>query len=223
MHRHAQCRAHDREISGPFRPPMTVGRKPKPSHLKVVENNPGKRAINRREPKPKAGATPPAGMSDRALSVWSEVAPMLERMGVLTVADALALSACCEAYADMQSARISLQGATGGAPSLRNGEQARLHAPHAPRNRHHRRCRPPFSGMAGRVRHDARRPVKGRGRRRRGRRRGGSEEEEVLYAEGRLGRRSGSPDRSRHGLCQGRGLPSASSPGRMSGLPASAT
>ncbi|WP_343347628.1 phage terminase small subunit P27 family [Sphingomicrobium sp. XHP0239] len=32
---------------------MTRGRKPKPTHLKVVEGNPGRRPLNTKEPKPK--------------------------------------------------------------------------------------------------------------------------------------------------------------------------
>ena len=89
---------------------MTAGRKPKPTHLKVIAGNPGKRALNKREPKPRPGVpTRPAGLSARAVKAWDEVAPMLHEMGVLTSADGMALAQCCEAYADLQAARAALK------------------------------------------------------------------------------------------------------------------
>lgn len=49
------------------------GRKPKPTHLRVIEGNAGKRAINKREPKPKGELiAPPADLAAAALPFWQE-------------------------------------------------------------------------------------------------------------------------------------------------------
>jgi P27 family predicted phage terminase small subunit len=50
-----------------------VGRKPKPTHLKVVLGNPGKRRLNASEPMPLGDLfEPPAHLNDRQRRVWSE-------------------------------------------------------------------------------------------------------------------------------------------------------
>lgn len=76
------------------------GRKPKPTVLRIREGNPGKRAINDREP------TPPAGIPDRpemltgvAAAEWDRTVAVLHEMGLLTQADRSALAAYCTAYA----------------------------------------------------------------------------------------------------------------------------
>lgn len=52
---------------------MTRGRKPKPTELKVLEGNPGKRALNHDEPKPEGDiGDPPAWMSDDQKKIWTE-------------------------------------------------------------------------------------------------------------------------------------------------------
>lgn len=82
-----------------------AGRKPKPTHLKIVQGNPGKRGLNRKEPHAEAGIPPaPSWLSDKAKSAWDEVAPLLQAMGVLTVADGMALQGLCEAHADWLAA-----------------------------------------------------------------------------------------------------------------------
>jgi P27 family predicted phage terminase small subunit len=47
-------------------------------------------------------------MSDKARETWGYVSGILDRMGVLTEADALALELLCEAYADYLSARAEI-------------------------------------------------------------------------------------------------------------------
>jgi P27 family predicted phage terminase small subunit len=48
-------------------------------------------------------------LSEKARAAWDHLAPMLDRMGVLTEADELALQLLCEAYADYRAAREVLQ------------------------------------------------------------------------------------------------------------------
>lgn len=76
------------------------GRKPKPSNLKLIEGNPGKRARNANEPKP-APLAPrcPSWLIRAAKQEWHRVAPLLERMGLLTQVDMAALAGYCQAYA----------------------------------------------------------------------------------------------------------------------------
>lgn len=83
-----------------------AGRRPKPTHLKVVSGNPGKRAINKKEPKP-ARETPscPAHLSDTSKVAWGRLCVLLDRMGVLTEADALALERLCDCYAEILECR----------------------------------------------------------------------------------------------------------------------
>jgi P27 family predicted phage terminase small subunit len=47
------------------------GRKPKPTHLKLVAGNPGKRPLNEAEPKPKGNLNdPPGWFSDEQRAIW---------------------------------------------------------------------------------------------------------------------------------------------------------
>lgn len=86
------------------------GRKPKPTHLKLVTGNPGRRNLNAKEPKPKRSRpSPPAHLSDKALESWGYVSGLLDRMGVLAECDAMALEMLCEAYGDYLAARAELK------------------------------------------------------------------------------------------------------------------
>lgn len=78
------------------------GRKPKPTSLKLVTGNPGKRRIRKTEPKPKRVIpSPPAHVSDRALLAWGALATRLDRLGLLTELDAFALEQLCENYSEI--------------------------------------------------------------------------------------------------------------------------
>jgi P27 family predicted phage terminase small subunit len=47
------------------------GAKPKPTHLKIIAGNPGKRPLNKKEPKPEGSLTdPPDWMSNEQKKVW---------------------------------------------------------------------------------------------------------------------------------------------------------
>ena len=83
----------------------TRGRKPKPTALKVLEGNPGKRPLNDREPvPPKATLKCPAWLLPEAKMEWKRLAPALEAMGVLTMADLTAFEGYCQAYARWKEA-----------------------------------------------------------------------------------------------------------------------
>jgi P27 family predicted phage terminase small subunit len=79
---------------------MIAGRKPKPTHLKVVTGNPGKRALPKAEAQvAPALPSPPEHLSADARAEWSRVAEELFRAGLLTGVDRAALAAYCAAYA----------------------------------------------------------------------------------------------------------------------------
>lgn len=85
------------------------GRKPKPTHLKLVTGNPGRRPINRREPRPAAGLpTAPAELAADAKTEWRRVARALHRAGLLTAIDRAALAAYCQTYARWRQAERAL-------------------------------------------------------------------------------------------------------------------
>lgn len=79
---------------------MTAGRKPKPTHLKLVTGNPGKRALPKAEAKvAPALPSPPPHLSDEAKVEWGRVSEDLYKVGLLSVVDRAALAAYCHAYA----------------------------------------------------------------------------------------------------------------------------
>lgn len=74
-----------------------AGRPPKPTTLKLLQGNPGKRPLPTDEPRPQLGAVAPQWVRDdlRMLARWQEHAPRLTRLGLLTEVDAGALAAIC--------------------------------------------------------------------------------------------------------------------------------
>lgn len=76
------------------------GTKPEPTHLKLLKGNPGKRPLNKNEPKPVPVAPKaPYWMRSTAKTLWKKIGPQLERMGLLTSVDGPAFEAACENYA----------------------------------------------------------------------------------------------------------------------------
>ena len=76
------------------------GRKPRPTHLKILEGNPGKRSLTKNEPKPRpVNPTQPDWLLREAKAEWRRVVPELERMGLLTTVDRAALATYCQAWA----------------------------------------------------------------------------------------------------------------------------
>ncbi len=83
----------------------TRGRKPKPTALKILEGNPGKRPLNENEPiPPKGNIKCPTWLLPEAKKEWKRLAPSLEAMGVLTMADLTAFEGYCQAYARWKEA-----------------------------------------------------------------------------------------------------------------------
>jgi P27 family predicted phage terminase small subunit len=75
------------------------GRKPTPTHLKLVRGNPGKRRLNATEPAPgRVLPAPLPELSRDARIEWERVAGELHRIGVLSGIDRAALAAYCQAY-----------------------------------------------------------------------------------------------------------------------------
>ena len=98
----------------------TRGRKPKPTALKVLEGNPGKRPLNEHEPvPPKAAIRCPAWLEPEAKKEWRRLAPALEAMGILTTVDISAFAGYCQAYARWKEAEefISKHGSIFQTPS----------------------------------------------------------------------------------------------------------
>ena len=91
-----------------------VGRKPKTAAQKLLDGNPGKRAIRPDLPAP-PGAPP---MPERlmvdpvAVAKWQEFVPILTDLGTLTQADGEARATLCEVYSAAQSCLLELR-ATG--------------------------------------------------------------------------------------------------------------
>ena len=80
------------------------GRKPKPTAVKVLEGNPGKRSLNTNEPKPvKKAPRCPAWLEDEAKKEWKRMAKQMEQLGILTEIDMAAFAGYCQAYARLLS------------------------------------------------------------------------------------------------------------------------
>lgn len=81
------------------------GRKPKPTALKVLEGNPGKRQLNVVEPKPRNKAPKcPTWLDAEAKKEWRRLSKQLEELGVLTQVDMAAFAGYCEAYSRLKEA-----------------------------------------------------------------------------------------------------------------------
>lgn len=85
------------------------GRKPTPTHLKLIKGNPGKRPINPNEPKPElARPLPPPHLNDDAKVEWGRVIDRLFDLGLMTDLDRAALGAYCQAYGRWSQAERAL-------------------------------------------------------------------------------------------------------------------
>lgn len=83
----------------------TRGRKPKPTALKVIEGNPGKRPLNKLEPKPENKAPKcPSWLEKEAKKEWRRMSKVLEALGILTEVDSAAFAGYCQAYARWKEA-----------------------------------------------------------------------------------------------------------------------
>ena len=85
------------------------GRKPKPTALKQLAGNPGKRALNKNEPKPSGVPTCPDHLDVIAKAEWERVSGELVVLGLLTTIDRAALAAYCAAYSRWINAEEQVQ------------------------------------------------------------------------------------------------------------------
>lgn len=75
------------------------GRKPKPTAIKELEGNPGKRQLNQNEPKPKKNAPKcPTWLDAEAKKEWKRISKQLEELGILTEVDMAAFAGYCQTY-----------------------------------------------------------------------------------------------------------------------------
>src|SRR3954451_21596185 len=82
------------------------GPAPKPTSIKRLEGNPGKRKLNELEPTPKAGAPEcPEYLDEVARREWDRLTAILVSMKVLTEADYIALANLCQAYSTLMNAQ----------------------------------------------------------------------------------------------------------------------
>lgn len=80
---------------------MRAGRKPKPTHLKLLAGHPGHRPLPEAEPQPDAvdeTLKPPAWLSGEARAVWDAEFPKLVRNGIITEIDVGAFAKYCQAF-----------------------------------------------------------------------------------------------------------------------------
>jgi P27 family predicted phage terminase small subunit len=86
------------------------GRRPKPTRLKVLTGNPGKRPLNANEPQPEATVPEcPVELGPVARREWDRLAVELSSLRILTNLDRAALAAYCGAYAMWAEATEAIQ------------------------------------------------------------------------------------------------------------------
>jgi P27 family predicted phage terminase small subunit len=86
------------------------GRRPKPTRLKVLTGNPGKRPLNRDEPRPEVIIPDcPAELGPVARREWDRLVGELVKLKLLTNLDRAALAAYCGAYALWAEATKAIQ------------------------------------------------------------------------------------------------------------------
>ena len=146
---------------------MRAGRPPTPTSLRLLQGNPQHRPINDQEPKPKPIAPRcPSWLSPVAKRHWRDLAPELERIGVLTTIDVGAFAGLCESWAQYREASEFLHKHGAVYKTPKGGPGARA----AGRDRARRARR--VHARLHRVRPDRRRAHAGQGPAARGGRRG---------------------------------------------------
>ncbi|MBI3357922.1 MAG: P27 family phage terminase small subunit [Nitrospirae bacterium] len=89
---------------------MGRGRKPKPTALKVLQGNPGKRKLNTDEPEYAIGAPDkPDWLDQYASAEWDRLSAVMLEGRLLTKADWGILLSTCLAYSQMHRNELALQ------------------------------------------------------------------------------------------------------------------
>jgi P27 family predicted phage terminase small subunit len=78
---------------------MTPGTKPKPSQLKILEGNPGRRPIPESVRVDPQAPKCPAWLDVEAKREWRRIVPELVALGIVGQVDRAALAGYCQAYA----------------------------------------------------------------------------------------------------------------------------
>ena len=86
-----------------------AGRRPKPTALKELAGNPGKRAMNRNEPKFSGLPTCPPHLDKAAKTEWKRISKELSAVGLLTAVDRAALAAYCQCWSRWVAAEESIR------------------------------------------------------------------------------------------------------------------
>ena len=83
-----------------------MGRKPKPTHLKILEGNPGKQKLPKGEPIPISDLPIcPEFLDDYAHEEWERMARGLHSLGILYEVDVGVFAAYCDFYSQWRTAR----------------------------------------------------------------------------------------------------------------------
>lgn len=86
-----------------------IGRPPKPTSIRILEGNPGKRALPKGEPQPAEGIpTRPGVLSLEGRHEWRRLTRALPP-GLLTQVDRAVLAMACEAWADWVASMQTLR------------------------------------------------------------------------------------------------------------------
>jgi P27 family predicted phage terminase small subunit len=89
---------------------MRPGPRPKPTALKLLEGNPGKKRLNAREPRPTVEIpTCPAGLKPEARKEWRRLSKLLQAQGLIARLDRAALAVYCQAWARWLEAEQKVQ------------------------------------------------------------------------------------------------------------------
>ena len=83
----------------------------KPTNLKIIQGNPGKRQLNHdvKLDTSKEVLTPPAHLDRKAKAEWKRLAPVVLKAGLLTEGDIAAFGAYCAAFSHWYHAEKDLQ------------------------------------------------------------------------------------------------------------------
>jgi P27 family predicted phage terminase small subunit len=87
---------------------MIAGRKPKPTAQKELAGNPGKRKLNKSEPKPSGIPACPSCLDAAAKREWKRISRELVAVGLLTSVDRAMLASYCDAYSRWSQATEEL-------------------------------------------------------------------------------------------------------------------
>lgn len=85
------------------------GRYPKPTKLKLLEGNPGRRALPDEPEFRQTTADPPPRLDKYGLEEWNRVAPALVEHGILTEPDRAALEAYCRWFSLWRKSMMEIE------------------------------------------------------------------------------------------------------------------